>query len=288
MIVGVVGNARYEGLAAILQRVAESAARHRIQLQGEPGLESFWELPSQPLETTPLDAMLTFGGDGTLLRGARLLGGRNVPILGVNLGRVGFLTAATMDDWEESVEAMFTGTCRTEPRQVMNSWIERGGERRELPPALNDIVVHKSGVARMIRLDVTVERERIGPYSADGLIVATPTGSTAYSLSAGGPILAPGVEALLLTPICAHTLAVRPFVVSASATITIQATARWEEQLLVSIDGQQVTEIEEGERVTIRRADYRVNLAYGREAGYFERLRRTLRWGDLIDREPGE
>lgn len=286
MIVGVIGNARYEGLAAILTRVAETAARHRVSLRSEAELASLWPEPPAPLDDEPVDAMLTFGGDGTLLRAARLLEGCEVPILGVNLGRVGFLTAATRDDYGEAVEALLTGRCRIEPRQALASAIEgRNGARSELPTALNDVVVHKSGVARMIRLDVAVDGERIGPYSADGLIVTTPTGSTAYSLSAGGPVVAPGVEGMLLTPICAHTLAVRPFVIPATALLTIEAAARWHEQLLVSVDGQQVTELEEGERVVLRRADHQVHLAYLAGTSYFTRLRRTLRWGDLVDRE---
>jgi NAD+ kinase len=289
MNVGVVGNARYAGLATILRQAAEVAARHRVRLYSEPELASDWEAPVWDLGAYPVDAVVTFGGDGTLLRAARLLEGRTVPILGINLGRIGFLTAATREDWLPALEALFTGRCRVEARQALTSRIDRPGrDDRPLPLALNDVVVHQTGLARMIRLDVAVDGERVGHYSADGLIVATPTGSTAYSLSAGGPIVSPGVEGLLLTPICAHTLAVRPLVVRATATITIQAAARWDELMLVSVDGQKLTELHEEEQVVVRRAEERVHLAYLPESSYFSRIRRTLQWGDLADREDDE
>jgi NAD+ kinase len=286
MIVGVVGNARYEGLEAVLQAVAGIARRLGATLQSEPELGPFWETPVPPIQTDAIDTLLTFGGDGTLLRGARLLQGREVPILGVNLGHVGFLTAATRATCLQEVEALFRNQYRVEPRLVLASAI-RGtdGHRRVLPPALNDLVIHKSGVARMIRLDVSVDGDRIGPHSADGLIVATPTGSTAYSLSAGGPIVATGVDALVLTPICAHTLAVRPFVIGADSVITIRPVPGWTEGLLLSVDGQQVTVLGANEEVEIHRAPHRVRLVQPAEASYFERVRRTLRWGDLSDRE---
>jgi NAD+ kinase len=289
MNVAVVGNARYAGLATILRQAAELAERHGVRLRVEPDLATHLEAPVWRGDRDPVEAAVTFGGDGTLLRASRLLEGREVPILGVNLGRIGFLTAATRDDFLPALEALFTGRCRIEARQALEAVIARpDAGPRPLPLALNDVVVHQSGVARMIRLDVAVDGERVGHYSADGLIVATPTGSTAYSLSAGGPIVYPGVEAMLLTPICAHTLAVRPLVIRASATVSIAAAARWQEQMLVSVDGQQLTELHEGEQVVVRRAERRVHLAYLPTTSYFSRLRRTLQWGDLADRDPDD
>ncbi len=288
MNVGVVGNARYEGLPAVLESVAAAAARHDVTLLSEAELLPHWNGGAvRPLQDdSVLDAMLTFGGDGTLLRGARRLAGREVPILGVNLGRVGFLTAATSEDCVEAVEALFTGRYRVDQRQILASTIEGpGGVLRPIPLALNDVVVHKTGVARIIRLEVNVDGEPVGPYSADGLIVATPTGSTAYSLSAGGPIIAPGVQALSVTPICAHTLAVRPLVIPAAATITIRAVRGWERDVLVSVDGQEVETLRAGEEVRIQRADTRVRLVQMPQTSYFKRIRHTLHWGDLSERE---
>ncbi|MBS1240803.1 MAG: ppnK [Gemmatimonadetes bacterium] len=285
MNVGIIGNERYEGLPAILDAVAGIAHRHNVTLFTEPELVPLWAAPPEALDGPPLDALLSFGGDGTLLRGARFLAGRDVPILGVNMGRVGFLTAATRDDWASAVEALFTGRFRVELRQVLGSAvIGADGQVRPLPLAMNDVVIHKAGVARMIRLEVSVDGESVGPYSADGIIIATPTGSTAYSLSAGGPIIQPGVEALSITPICAHTLAVRPLVIRATSVISVMPIAGWSHDLLISVDGQQVAPLSPNEGVEIRRALGRVHLVQLPGSTYFERIRRTLHWGDLSER----
>lgn len=288
MIVGVVGNAAYDGLPEILQGISEAAARHGVVLRSEPDLAAHWKTTVADLAVEPLDALLTLGGDGTLLRGARCISGRPVPILGVNLGRVGFLTVATRENCPEAIEALFTGQFEVEQRQALTSQIRSRSGSRVTPQALNDIVIHKSGVARLIRLDIRVDGESIGPYSADGVIIASPTGSTAYSLSAGGPIVAPGVEALILTPICAHTLAVRPFVIPATAEVIVAAEGEWSHELLLSVDGQQVTGLSREDEVVVRRSPTRVPLVRLPGGSYFRRVRDTLRWGDLSEREPGQ
>lgn len=286
MIVGVVGNASYDGLPVVLRGISEAAARRGVTLLSEPDLAELWDVTVADIGSAPMDALLTLGGDGTLLRGARGIAGRAVPILGVNLGRVGFLTMATRDDASAAIEALFTGQYEVEQRQAIDSSIRSGSLERQMPRALNDVVIHKSGVARLIRLDIKVNGESIGPYSADGVIVATATGSTAYSLSAGGPIVAPGVEALVLTPICAHTLAVRPFVIPASAEVVITAAGELAHELLVSVDGQQVTELTNNDEVVLRRSPTYVPLVRLPGGSYFRRVRETLRWGDLAEREP--
>ncbi len=289
MNVGVVGNPRYAGLAAIFVSVAAVAERCGLLLSTEPDLAPFWPKPLPPIVPADLDALLTFGGDGTLLRGARLLDGQAVPILGVNLGRVGFLTGATKEDLDAALGALAEGDYEIERRQALQSRIvASNGTVRGLPVALNDLVVHKGGVARLIGLDVWVQDEEIGGYSADGLVIATPTGSTAYSMSAGGPIIVPGVDALLITPICAHTLAVRPLVIPASSRITIKPIPPWTEDLLVSVDGQLAEMLQPDERVEVRRAEHDVLLVRLRAGGYFQRMRQTLRWGDLSERESPE
>jgi NAD+ kinase len=291
MNVGVVGNARYDGLPAVLRTVADAAARHQVSLYLEEGLESAWppgaaRIPERLEPSTRLDALLTLGGDGTLLRGARLLAGRPIPILGVNLGRVGFLTSATVDECGEALEFLLTGRYEVSVRQALASVIEGpDGSTRPLPHALNDVVVHKTGVARMIRLEVAVDGEPVGPDSADGIIVASPTGSTAYSLSAGGPIVSPGVEAIAITPICAHTLAVRPLVIPATRVITIRPVPGWEHDLLVSADGQAVETLTPEDQVQISRAAEGVHLVQLPGTTYIQRIRHTLHWGDLSERE---
>lgn len=287
MNVGVIGNARYHGLTRVFRSVVESAARHSVTLYPESSLLDHLERPLPVLTPeTALDAMVTFGGDGTLLRGARYLAGRPVPILGVNLGRVGFLTAATSEDFLAAVESLFMGRYRVDARKVLASEIVGAdGGVSPLPHALNDLVIHKTGVARMIRLDVSVDNEPVGPYSADGIIVATPTGSTAYSLSAGGPIIQPGVEAIAITPICAHTLAVRPLVIKTTSVITIRPMHGWEHDLLISVDGQAVHTLQAHDVVRVRRAEERVHLVQLPGTTYFQRIRHTLHWGDLSHRE---
>jgi NAD+ kinase len=160
------------------------------------------------------------------------------------------------------------------------------GKKRPGELTLNDVVVHKSGVARVIQLSVTVDDEPIGQYSADGIIVASPTGSTAYSLSAGGPVVVPTVDAIVITAISPHTLSVRPIVAPGSAVISIEVLPPWREEVLVSYDGQLGTALKPHERVVVRRSATVVRLVRLGKEGFFARMRRKLHWGDLTDREP--
>ena len=286
MNLGVVGNPRYADLQSILRTLAELAPARGISLFTDRGLESLWGAKCPPaLDAAPLDALVTLGGDGTLLRGARLLAGKETPILGVNLGRVGFLTSAARESFASAMEALAAGRYAIERRQALRAVISGAdGSERSLTHALNDVVVHKGGVARVVRLRVLIGNEEVGPYSADGIVVATPTGSTAYSLSAGGPIVVPGVEALIVTPICAHTLAVRPLVIPSSSEVTLEPIAPWADDLLVSFDGQVGTTLIAGDKVHIRRADHRVLLVRLEGDSFFELMRAKLHWGDLQHR----
>lgn len=286
MKVGVVGNPRYGDLKGVLEQVAIAAPYRGITLYSEPRLESFWNRDVPSFDSVQLDALITFGGDGTLLRGARLLGGRETPILGVNLGRVGFLTTATRESLDAALDSLVTGKFEIERRQALRAAIrDAEGETRSTQMAMNDVTVHKGGVARVIRVNVFIQGDNVGPYSADGIIVATPTGSTAYNLSAGGPIVVPGVEAIIVTPIAAHTLAVRPLVVPATFRIVIEPIAGWSDDLLVSFDGQGGTTLAPGESVDVSRAGHRVCLIRLGGDGFFGRMRQKLHWGDLSGRQ---
>jgi NAD+ kinase len=287
MNVGVCGNHRYPELRPLLAQLAELAPARGITLHSEPRLAEFWTVRPPDLDDQPLDVLLTFGGDGTLLRGARMLEGRGIPILGINLGKVGYLTSVSRDALPAALDALVGGRYVTEPRQALKAEVlAASGQATPLDLALNDVVVHKGGVARVIRLEVVVQGESVGPYSADGIIVATPTGSTAYSLSAGGPIVVPGVQALVITPICAHTLAVRPLVFPASWDVVVQPVDPEEEEIIVSVDGQVVTHLAPGSRVRVRASESPVLLVRVGPEGYFQRMRRKLHWGDLSDRSP--
>ena len=286
MKVGVVGNPRYGDLKAVLEQLAQAAPQRGISLSCEPRLLQIWNRDIPSFESVALNAVITFGGDGTLLRGARLMGAQEIPILGVNLGRVGFLTSVTRDALEPALDALVAGRYLIERRLALRAGIrDAEGETRSTQMAVNDVAVHKGGVARVIRVNVYIQGENVGPYSADGIIVATPTGSTAYSLSAGGPIVVPGVEAMVVTPIAAHTLAVRPLVVPATYRIVIEPIAGWADDLLVSFDGQSGTTLAPGESVDLCRADHRVCLIRLGEEGFFGRMRQKLHWGDLSGRE---
>jgi NAD+ kinase len=286
MKVGVVGNPRYRDLKPVLEHLLRQAPERKMTLYGEESLDALWPGEVASFASVELDAVITFGGDGTLLRGARMLGSRETPILGVNFGRLGFLTTTTRNQLDEALDALVSGRYVTERRQVIQAAIKDGaGAQRSVQMAVNDVAVHKGGVARVVRVNVYINGENVGPYSADGIIVATPTGSTAYSLSAGGPIVVPGVEGLVVTPIAAHTLAVRPLVVPGTFRIVIEPMAGWADDLLVSFDGQTGTTLAPGESVDVRRADHRVCLIRLGGDGFFSRMREKLHWGDLSDRE---
>ena len=288
MNVGIVGNPSYRDLKSILTHLAEAAPGLGLTLFTERELRPLWPAPAPaPLESAPsLDCLLTLGGDGTLLRGARALNGAGTPILGVNLGRVGFLTSASSQTLDWALDALVRRAFVIESRLALAPFIEdKQGKSRAEPVVLNDAVVHKGGVARVIRLRLSVDGDEVGQYSADGIVVATPTGSTAYALSAGGPIVVPGVDAIVVAAICPHTLAVRPLVVPSHAAVTVEPIGAWSEDVLVSFDGQVGTTMRPGERLVVRRAAHAVQLVRLGPEGFFARMRVKMQWGDLSDRE---
>lgn len=291
MKIGVLGNPRYPHLADVLGRLDRSARARGMELllQQELVVASDGVLELASLESTwpEIDVLLTLGGDGTLLRGARLAGPAGVPVLGCNLGRLGFMTSIPLADLEEAVERVASGDYELDERLALDVTLERGerapsdeGSSGDEFYALNDAVVHKSGFARLIRLRVYADGDELGQYSADGIIVSTATGSTAYSLSAGGPILVPGLDAIVTTPICPHTLAVRPVVLPASARITIEVDSEVAD-IVLTVDGQVGSELHSGDRVIAQRAAEPVRLIRFKGQTFFSVLRHKLRWGDV-------
>lgn len=288
MNVGVVGNPDYRDLKTILAHLAQVAPRLGLTLFTEADIAALWPAPRpSPLPGPPaLDCLVTLGGDGTLLRGARSLNGARTPILGVNLGRVGFLTTANAQTLDWALDVLVRQAYATESRLALAPVVvDKRGTSRVEPVVLNDAVVHKGGVARVIGLRVSVDGDEVGQYSADGIIVATPTGSTAYAMSAGGPIVVPSVDALVIAAICPHTLAVRPLVVSSQATVTVEPMVSAGAEVLVSFDGQVATTLGPGERLVVKRAEHPVLLIRLGPEGFFARMRQKLQWGDLSDRE---
>lgn len=285
--IGVVGNPRYPRALELLRELGTLASRHGWTLSGDEKLRDRTEVPLQvPFEPADIDLLVTLGGDGTLLRGARRLQGHDVPILGVNLGRVGFLTSVGPDGLETALAAFSAGDYRLSPRAALLAMLRQAdGTARSERAALNDVVLHKGGVARVVRFQVLIDNEPMGPVSADGLVIASPTGSTAYSLSAGGPIVAPSLSAMIVTPICAHSLGVRPLVVRADATIRVDPVESHAQDLLVSFDGQETDTMAPDDILEVRAAPARVTLVRFGEPGFFRQLREKLHWGDLTDRE---
>lgn len=224
------------------------------------------------------DLLVVLGGDGTILSGARLAAGR-VPVLGVNMGGFGFLAEVTLDDLPGAIPTILDGAAAVEERTMLEAEITGPGGVRVRALALNDMVVAPAGVARVIRVSTWVNHEHLATYPADGVIVATPTGSTAYSLSAGGPIVHPQVDVIIVTPICPHTFTARPVVVSGDAVVGIEA-APTGEQVCLSADGQESHPMWDGERVNVRRAAERTRLVRVRPPSFYSILRAKLGWGE--------
>jgi len=225
-----------------------------------------------------VDLVVVLGGDGTLLSVARQVGSRPVPILGVNLGTLGFLTEIALDELFAALERALAGEIRVEARMRLDVRALREGRELGRYLALNDAVLTKAALARMIDLETRAGGAPVTTYHADGLIVATPTGSTAYSLSAGGPILMPELEAFVLTPICPHALTQRPIVLPASAEIEIAVRTRGGDVQL-TVDGQEGLALREDDRVLVRRSEHFLRLMVSPFRNRFEILREKLRWG---------
>jgi len=220
--------------------------------------------------------LVAFGGDGTILRAARLAARGGVPILGVNLGGFGFLAEISTDDLPAALPDVVAGRYELDERMMLEAQVN-GSDEPAL--ALNDVVVTKSGVARVLRLRVLVNGEHLASYPADGVIVATPTGSTAYSLSAGGPILHPKVEALVITPICPHTFNARSVVVDGDDTVDVEVTVP-SPDATVTVDGHMGVSLDGGRRVRVRRAQQTTRFVRVRRAGFYGMLRTKLTWGE--------
>ena len=226
-----------------------------------------------------VDLVVVLGGDGTLLAVARALGRRAVPILGVNLGALGFLAEIDLGELFPTLEAVLADRFRLEPRMRLEVAVDRDGGELGRYLALNDAVISKTALSRMIDLETRADDMEVTTYHADGLIVATPTGSSAYSLSAGGPLLLPNFEAVVLTPICPHTLTQRPLVLPAACEITIRVQDARGGEVHLTMDGQVGRQLAERDRVTVRRSQWPAQMLVPKDRNRFEVMRAKLRWG---------
>jgi NAD+ kinase len=277
--IGVAGHPRHAAMRSIIGELQRSAEAQGAEVLVEeqlaehaPGARNFL--------AGDIDLLVTLGGDGTMLRGARMVAGTHTPVLGVNLGRLGFLTAVTRADLTSAMQQLFSGDYWLDVRSTLDVRVtDADGQPGDSFVALNDAVLHKGGFARVIRLTVHVgdDHQEVGTYTADGIILSTPTGSTAYSLSAGGPIVVPSMECLIATPICPHTLVVRPLVLPMDMEITVTPLAGVQEVIL-TVDGQDGGELTPGSRLSVRRGPATVPLVRLPGQNFFATLRHKLHW----------
>ena len=291
--IGVIARERHQGMDAMLRQARRAAESHGMEVRFEAAIADYAENGAAlDLENEPVDMILSLGGDGTLLRAARTVIGHGIPLLGVNLGDLGFLTSAGQDELDAALDRLAAGDYFLDKRFTLKAVVLDGqGAELDVQHALNDFVVHKAEVAaRVTRLDLSVEggirHEEIGSFSGDGVIVSSPTGSTAYSLSAGGPIVHPTMECLVVTPICPHTLAVRPLVIPANRKVSIKA-ADPDQDLILTVDGQEVRGLGHGEAVTVEKGDQQVQLVRFPGQSFFSTLQRKLNWAVRSGDGPG-
>ncbi len=223
--------------------------------------------------------VIVLGGDGTLLAAARAVAQRDIPILGVNLGSLGFLTEVRLDELYATLDALEGDAAVRDPRSMLSCKLVRKGKTINEYAALNDVVITKSAIARMAEVEVAVNGMFVASYKADGVIVSTPTGSTAYSLAAGGPVLEPSVDAFVITPVSPHALTNRPLVVRDSAEISLSVSAPTEEAYL-TVDGQIGVPLQHGDKVICRKSEHRIRLLRASKRSFFEVLRAKLKWGE--------
>jgi len=300
--VGIISKPRREDVARVVPQLLEWLEAHKLEVfcdqetascmapaaaaaAGSEGGKAARLAPSAqrmvPRERLPaqVDLLIVLGGDGTLLAAARVMGEHAVPILPVNLGGLGFLTSVTLEEFYPILEQTLAGKNRISERVLLQAEVLRGGQAVERHRAMNDAVLNKGALARMIDLDLHIDGDYVCSYKADGLIVCTPTGSTAYSLAAGGPIIYPLVEAFVITPICPHTLTNRPLVIPDTSRIEVGFHAG-DESVFLTLDGQVGVELRRDDRVGITRASNKLRLVRPARKTYFEILRNKLKWGE--------
>jgi NAD+ kinase len=279
--VGIVSKPNSAAAANIVPALIEWLRGRGMAIRIDEQTALYAGVPGIPRDEVPegCDLVIVLGGDGTLLAAARAIGRRETPLFPVNVGSLGFLTAITIDELYPELERAFRGEHRIAKRKLLATEVVRGGEVVAAYEALNDAVLTKAAIARMIDLDAHVDGQFMCAYKADGLIISTPTGSTAYSLSAGGPIIFPSVPAICITPICPHMLTNRPVLVPETSVIRVISRAPGE-SVFLTIDGQVGNPIREGDTLVCRSSDYALRLVRPPHMMFFDVLRQKLKWGE--------
>lgn len=287
--VGIISKQGDQNLQTTLAQLVEYLRQRGCQIHvDEPTAKQLGLAPAQgdpfAVMARHSDLVIAVGGDGTMLRAARCVAVHNVPLLGINLGRLGFLADVSPALMSETLDQIFSGEYEEELRFLLNAAI--GNATHPGPPhrALNDVVIHKWNTARMIDLEIYIDGQFVDSQRSDGLIVSTPTGSTAYALSGGGPLMTPDLNAIVLVPICPHTLSNRPLVISGDSRIDIEICTHHYENIRVSCDGQTNLPVGSRDCVTIRKDDHQIRLIHPSNHNHFEMLRAKLGWGELPPR----
>jgi NAD+ kinase len=280
--VGIIGKSHHPDIRAVLDHLRSRFAEKGVEVvvdrhtaSGRPARAR----RSSNILGTGTDMIVVLGGDGTLLSVARMIHAEQVPLFGVNLGSLGFLTETALDDLDSTLDLLWEGKCIVEERIMLEVTVTRGRKRRGPWLVLNDAVFNKGALARMFELDTTVDGAHLTTFRADGLIVATPTGSTAYSMAAGGPIVYPDMEAIVVTPICPHTLSNRSLVVPDRVTVEVRVRST-EEDVHLTLDGQAGLAISDRDRVVIRKTASRTLLVQNPQQTFYSVLRQKLKWGE--------
>ncbi|MEW6068600.1 MAG: NAD(+)/NADH kinase [Nitrospirota bacterium] len=249
----------------------------------EPETASALNIEGSPRSQIPLlsDIIIVLGGDGTMLSACRLVGDKGIPILGVNVGGLGFLTSIQKDEIYEVLEKVLNGECPIEERIMLSAYVHRHNECIAEYNVVNDVVINKGALARIIDLETYINHSYVTTFKSDGIIVSTPTGSTAYALSAGGPILYPTLNSIALAPICPHTLTNRPIVLPDNVLIEIILRSQTEDVFL-TLDGQVGFSLRQNDIVEIRKSPFKTKLVVPCEKDYFQILRTKLKWGERI------
>ena len=281
--IGIVSKPKKAEIREIVPQLVEWLRDRGIEVSIDKETGSILESSEKCLTRNELpgkvDLLVVLGGDGTLLAAARALYRHEVPIFAVNLGDLGFLTVITQDELYPALEGVLSGNYRSERRVQIEGELVRADEVLSTFRALNDVVLNKGAIARIQDFEVYADGEFISNYKSDGLIVSTPTGSTAYSLAAGGPVVSPSVEAFIVTPICAHTLTNRPLVLRDSANIEIVVKSQREAAYL-TVDGQVGIATHSEDIIRVRKSDSYVELIQPPQRNYYEILRQKLKWGE--------
>jgi NAD+ kinase len=279
--VGIVSRPRRADIATVVPPLLAWLDQRGVKVLLDEEAASCLSCDGMPRKDLPLNAdmLIVLGGDGTLLAAARLSSIRNIPILPVNLGALGFLTSVTLDDMYPVLDQAIRGEARFSERVMLESLVIRDGKTFNQARALNDAVLNKAALARIVDLQLHVDGEFVGNFKADGLIISTPTGSTAYSLAAGGPVVYPIVSAFVITPICPHTLTHRPLIIRDSSKIEVEFQGG-DAPIYLTLDGQIGVELCPGDRVKLAALPERLRLVRPQQKSYFSVLRDKLKWGE--------